>query len=211
MGLSERLFAKWYPVLAGLSENAGQAQLRAEVLSPARGRTLEVGAGNGFNLPHYPPAVTELVVSEPSPDMRAHLEKALAERPPAQKWSLVPARGERLPFEDASFDTVVGAYVLCSVTDPGAALREIARVLRPGGQYLFLEHVRSPGNRALGIVQDVVERPHTWIAAGCHPNRRFEQLLDASPLARSELVHGRMPKGFPTVAPIVHGRATRVA
>lgn len=208
MGLSERLFARWYPIVAGWSEAAGQRETRAELVCRARGRTLEIGAGNGYNLPHYSAAVTELVVSEPSPHMLALLGDRLADDAlPVGSWELVETGAQQLPFDDDSFDTVVAVYVHCTIPDPGAALREIARVLRPGGQYLFLEHVRSPDNRLLAAAQDVLERPHTVIAAGCHPNRRFEQLLAASPLHVTELVHGHMPRSAPTVRPTVRGVA----
>jgi SAM-dependent methyltransferase len=208
MGLSERLFARWYPIVVGWSENAGQGAARGRLLAAARGRTLEIGAGSGYNLPHYTADVTELVITEPSPYMREHLRNRLAaDPPPVDSYDVVDAGAERLPFADNSFDTVTSAYVHCTIPDPAAALREIARVLTPGGRYLFMEHVRSPDNRALGLIQDALERPHTWIAAGCHPNRRLEELLAASPLEVTELVRGRMPRASPTVRPIITGAA----
>ncbi len=208
MGLSERLFARWYPIAAGWSERAGQGAARGRLLAGARGRTLEIGAGSGYNLPYYTAGVTELVISEPSEYMREHLRARLADDPPpVGSYELVDAGAEHLPFADNSFDTVTSAYVHCTVPDPAAALREIARVLVPGGRYLFMEHVRSPDNRVLALAQDAFERPHTWIAAGCHPNRRLEELLAASPLEVTELVRGRMPRASPTVRPIITGTA----
>lgn len=207
-GLNERAFAKWYPVIMGWSEDAGQREVRAELIGQASGRTLEIGAGSGFNLPHYPSAVTELVVSEPSPHMLAQLRTHLAERPPpVGRWALVRTGAEELPFADHSFDTVTAAFVHCTIPDPAAALREIARVLKPGGRYLFFEHVRATDSRLLARVQDVVEIPHTYIAAGCHPNRRMEQLLAGSPLSVRSLEHARMPRAFPTVRPTIRGVA----
>ena len=212
MAVRERLFARWYPIVAGWSERAGQGAMRARLLGSARGRTLELGAGSGYNLPYYTAAVTELVISEPSPFMREHLRQRLTDDPPpVGACELVDAGAEHLPFDDAEFDTVVSAYVHCTVPDPRAALREIARVLKPGGRYLFLEHVRSPDSRALALVQDVLERPHAWIAAGCHPNRRLEELLTASPLEVTELVRARMPRASPTVRPIIVGTAVAPA
>lgn len=173
LGLNDRFFAFYYPRLVGLSERAGQAEVRRDLLSEARGRTLEIGAGNGFNLPHYPAGVTELVVTEPSPPMLALLRDQLdASPPPVGGWELVEAGAESLPFDGAGFDTVVGGFILCSIPDPAAALAEIARVLRPGGRYLFLEHVHAGEGTALGRFQDLVELPHRYLAAGCHPNRR---------------------------------------
>jgi ubiquinone/menaquinone biosynthesis C-methylase UbiE len=206
--ISERLFARWYPTVIGWSEDAGQRELRALVFGAAHGRTLEIGAGPGHNLPHYSGAVTELVVTEPSNQMLEHLRARLSgSPPPVGSWQLVRAGGEQLPFADHSFDTVSAAFVHCTIPDPAAALREVARVLRPGGQYLFLEHVRST-NRWLGGFQDLVERPHTIVAAGCHPNRPTEQLLAESPLTVQSLEHGRMPRASPTVRPTIHGVAT---
>ncbi len=95
-----------------------------------------------------------------------------------------------LPFAGASFDTVVCTLVLCSVDDQAAALTEIARVLAPGGRLLFLEHVRAPDNPRLARLQDLVDRPHRLLAAGCRPNRRTEEALAASPLSVEWLVRG---------------------
>ncbi|HEV7204383.1 MAG TPA: class I SAM-dependent methyltransferase [Jatrophihabitans sp.] len=207
-GLNERMFAKWYPKVVGLSEDAGQRETRAELIGQARGRTLELGAGNGYNLPHYPAAVTELVVTEPSPHMLAHLRAALqADPPPVGSWELVRTGAEELPFDDDSFDTVTAAFVHCTIPRPRLALREIARVLRPGGRYLFLEHVRSPDNRLLAAFQDAIAIPHTYIAAGCHPNRRIEALIADSPLDLVGVTHGHMPRSFPSVRPTIRGVA----
>lgn len=206
LGLNERLFACYYPILIGLSERAGEADRRHELLARATGRTLEIGAGGGHNLPHYPQAVTELVITEPSPHMIRHLTAQTGARP---RTELVQTGAEQLPFDDASFDTVVATFVHCSIPDPGAALAEIARVLRPGGRYLFIEHVRSTDNAWLARFQDLVEVPHRYFAAGCHPNRRTEDLLAASPLTVETLVHEPMPRALPTVRPTIRGVARR--
>lgn len=208
MGLSETLFARWYPLVVGISERAGQNRTRAELLAAATGRTLEIGAGNGYNLPHYTARVTELVVSEPSVHMHGHLYRRLTERPPpVGSWQLVRCGAEVLPFGDASFDTVCACFVHCTIADPAAALREIARVLKPGGSYLFLEHVLDPDHAVVARMQDLLDRPHTWVAAGCHPNRRTEQLLAQSPLQVTELVRDRMPRSPLTVRPTIRGTA----
>jgi ubiquinone/menaquinone biosynthesis C-methylase UbiE len=210
LGLNERLFALYYPVLIGLSERAGEGERRAELLSSAHGRTLEIGAGGGHNLAHYPAAVTELVVTEPSPHMIRNLRTELATRPPAVgSYELVRTGAEELPFDDASFDTVVATFVHCSIPDPRAALAEIARVLKPGGAYLFIEHVRSTDNAWLARFQDAVQLPHRYLAAGCHPNRRTEQLLADSALTVERLVHEPMPRALPTVRPTIRGIARR--
>jgi ubiquinone/menaquinone biosynthesis C-methylase UbiE len=209
-GLNERLFARYYPIVAGWSEAGGQRETRQRLLTEARGRTLEIGAGNGYNLPHFTDAVTELVVTEPSRHMLAALHDQLeAEPPPVGGWEIVAASAEELPFDDASFDTVVASFVHCTIPDPPAALQEIARVLKPEGRYLFMEHVRAREGTFLARVQDAVELPHRYLAAGCYPNRRTQELLDASPLRVVRIEHGRMPRSSPTVRPVIHGIASR--
>ena len=206
MSLNERLFAFYYPYLVGISERAGQAETRRRLLAGARGRTVEIGAGNGYNLPHYTAAVDELIITEPSPFMQDHLRARLeAGAPPVGSWRLEQVGAERLPFDDASVDTVVGTYVHCTVPNPPAALAEIARVLRPGGRYLFMEHVRAEG--AYGRLQDVLDKPHVFIAAGCHPNRPTERWLADSPLHVESLVHEPMPRAPFTVRPTIRGSA----
>ena len=212
LGLNERLFAFWYPPLVKLAEDAGQRDTRRELVREAAGRTLEIGAGNGFNLPHYTSAVTELVVTEPSEPMLDHLRDALAtERPPVAAWSLIQAGAEELRFPDQSFDTIVATYVLCTIPDPAAALREFARVLKPGGRYLYLEHVHNGEGTMLGRFQDLVELPHRYVAVGCRPNRRTEALLRDSPLEVERLVRGRQPRAPATVRPTIIGSARRAA
>jgi SAM-dependent methyltransferase len=212
LGLNERLFALYYPRLVERSENAGQRATRHKLLSQAGGRTLELGAGSGLNLPHYTAAVDELIVTEPSPHMMAHLRSALAsDPPPVGAWKLVQSGAEALPFEDESFDTVVGTYILCTIPDPARTLDEIARVLRPGGRYLFLEHVHAGQGTWLGAVQDLVELPHRYLAAGCYPNRRTGRLLQASALQVERLERGSQPRSIPTVRPTILGTARRRA
>ena len=210
--LSERLFAAYYPALVRRSDRAGQARTRERLLAHAEGATLEIGAGSGANLPWYPKAVTELVLADPSPYMLDHLRSELASIP---EWpgsgivSLVRAGFPSLPFDDASYDTVVVTYVLCSIADVPGALAEIARVLRPQGRLLFLEHVRAADGSLLGSVQDLVQRPHRLIADGCRPNRRTEGLLRASPLTVAWLERGEQPSAAPTVRPTIMGVAIR--
>ena len=209
LGLNERFFALYYPWLVERSERAGQRETRRQLISQARGRVLELGAGSGLNLPHYTQGVSELIVTDPSPHMLDHLRTALEDDPPpVGSWKLASAGAEQLPFDDASFDTVVATYVLCTVPDPQRALNEVARVLAPGGRYLFLEHVHAGEGTWLGRFQDLIEVPHRYLAAGCHPNRRTAELLARAPLQIERLEHGRQPRSVPTVRPTILGSAS---
>jgi ubiquinone/menaquinone biosynthesis C-methylase UbiE len=209
---SKRLFASYYPFLARRSDRAGQARTRERLLAHSQGATLEIGAGSGANLPWYPKTVTELVLADPSPYMLDHLRASLAsvsEWPGSGIVSLAGAGFPSLPFGDASYDTVVVTYVLCSILDVSGALSEIARVLKPEGRLLFLEHVRAADGSVLAGVQDLVERPHRLVADGCRPNRRTEGLLRASPLTVAWLERGEQPSAAPTVRPTIMGVAIR--
>ena len=208
--LNERLFALYYPRLLEIAERAGQRETRHQLIGQATGRTLELGAGSGVNLPHYTAAVSELIVTEPSPEMLGHLRKALADDPPAAaKVRLVQTGAEELPFDDSSFDTVVATFILCTIPDPSRTVAEVVRLLRPGGRYLFLEHVHAGKGTLLGAFQDLVERPHTYIAAGCHPNRHTAQLIESSGLEVESLERGRQPRAPLTVRPTIIGSARR--
>jgi len=202
------VFAWYYPFVAGMAERAGQRVTRGEVFGKASGHTLEIGAGSGLNLPHLRGVTGSLVVSEPSAAMMAKLRRQVdVDVPSSVLPMLVRADAGALPFSSDSFDTVTAAFVLCSVPDPAGVLREIARVLRPGGTYLFFEHVRAPDGAMLGVLQDLVAAPHRFVAAGCSPNRRTEDLLRRSPLRIRHLDHGFQPRSSPTVRPTIRGSA----
>jgi ubiquinone/menaquinone biosynthesis C-methylase UbiE len=203
------VFAALYDRLMAGTERAGLADRRADLVAGARGATLELGAGTGLNLRHYPPAVTDLVLAEPDGHMARRLRARLAEA--GRPAEVVEAPAEQLPFEDGRFDTAVVTLVLCTVRDPARALDEIARVLKPDGRLLFLEHVRAPDGTRLARWQDRLERPWGWIGAGCHPNRDTIAALEASPLSVESADPGEMPKAPPLVRPLVAGVAVRDA
>ncbi|HEX5713387.1 MAG TPA: class I SAM-dependent methyltransferase [Solirubrobacterales bacterium] len=201
-----RAFSAFYDRAFKATEEAGLRRMRGELLSGARGRVLELGAGTGANLPLYPAAVERLVLAEPDPHMTKQLRAKLAEA--GRVAEVVEAPAERLPFGDGSFDTVVVTLVLCTVPDPRAAVAEIARLLAPGGQLLFLEHVRAeePG---LARWQDRLEKPWRFLGDGCHCNRDTVATIAASPLQLGEVEHGELPKAPPIVEPLVSGSAVR--
>jgi len=200
-----RIFARGYEFFLRQTEEGGLRQMRANLLKEASGRTLEVGAGTGFNLAHYPDAVTDLVLTEPfgpmADQLRAKVEGS------GRAAEVIEAPGEALPFEGDSFDTVALTLVLCTVPDQEATMSEIARVLKPGGRFLFLEHVRSqePG---LAKWQDRLHGPWYAFGHGCHCNRDTLAVLEASPLEVERADRGAMPKAPPLVRPMVSGVCT---
>ncbi len=145
-------------------------RFRPAAVSPAIGNVLEVGAGGGENLRFYGlgAQVERLTLSEPDPYMLKRAEMKL--RGAALPVDLVPAAAEQLPFPTASFDTVVSTLVFCSVEDQAAALAEVRRVLKPGGRFLFMEHVRSE-SPFWARVQDIITPVNRVLGAGCRPNR----------------------------------------
>lgn len=204
----QRLFARWYPWLMARAERAGQGDIRRTQLNGARGKTLEIGAGSGFSVPYYTDQVDELTLVEPNPELRGLLAGRVSDAAPRR---VVLADGDvhALDYPDATFDTVTASLVFCSVTDPQRALAEVHRVLKPGGRFLFHEHVRGHGLRA--VLQDVITPLQRRVADGCHANRDFESLLLDSPLELDSLTRTRMPATVPTIVPLLVGAATRAA
>jgi ubiquinone/menaquinone biosynthesis C-methylase UbiE len=201
--------ARIYDRLLARSERAGLSEMRRSLLAGASGRTLEIGAGTGLNLSHYTDAVTELVLAEPDPHMAERLRARAASEPPVPaRVEVISAPAEQLPFEDASFDTVVSTLVLCTVEEPKSALAEARRVLVEGGRLLFLEHVRAESPR-LAWWQDRLERPWGRVAGGCHPNRATGETLAGAGLWIEQLDRERFPKGVRLVRPMIKGVATR--
>ena len=201
--MRERVFATVYDPLSARTEKKFGAELKRKLLANARGRVLEIGVGTGLSLPHYP-QVDELVGVDPSEPMLRRARRRAAEL--ARDVRLVEAPAEALPFEDERFDTVVSLAVLCTVDDPARVLREIRRVLRPGGRFVFLEHVRSSDPK-LAKLQDRLERPWGWIAGGCHPNRRTLEAIEGAGFEVVELEREDLP-GIPRlVRPNVMGVA----
>lgn len=200
-----RTMALLYDPFVWLGELAGMRRRRRSLLAEAHGCVVEIGAGTGLNVAHYPDTVDELVLTEPEPGMRRRLTRRLDRHGRAARISAAPA--ERLPVADASVDTVVATLVLCTVAEPQRVLREIARVLRPGGQLLFIEHVRAQ-SRLLAAGQDLLLRPWRGFAGGCVCNRpTLESMRGCGfTVEADEAVWRGMPA---IVHPLVVGRATR--
>lgn len=173
------LFARMFARLSAHAEERGQADLRRELLAGLSGRVIEVGAGNGLNFAHYPGTVDEVVAVEPESYLRELAREAAASAPVPVR--VVDGLAERLPVEDASLDAGVASLVLCSVPDQRAALAELRRVIRPGGELRFYEHVISDGPR-LARVQRAAERSGLWplVGGGCHPARDTAAEIEAA-------------------------------
>jgi SAM-dependent methyltransferase len=201
--VDSRLGATLYNPVLWIGERRGMAARRRELLTAAGGAVLEIGAGTGLNLRHYPSGLERLVLAEPGARMGGHID--LGRAPDGVEAELVSAPAEELPFPAESFDTVVSTLVLCTVADPHQALSEVVRVLRPGGQLLFLEHVRAdPGwrrrlqQRSLGA----------WaaFADGCQCDRPTLETIGTQ--LRVESVEEGAWRGMPAVVkPLVWGRA----
>jgi ubiquinone/menaquinone biosynthesis C-methylase UbiE len=171
------LFARFFDRFAAKDKGRGEDELRRELLAGLSGRVVEVGPGNGINFEHYPATVQELVAAEPEPYLRGQAERTA--RSVAIGVRVVDGTADALPLEDGSVDAVVVAGVLCSVPDQGAALAEFRRVLRPGGELRFYEHVRSR-RPSFARYQDAAAIVWPRLMGGCEPNRETLAAIERS-------------------------------
>lgn len=155
-----------------MSRGARMRRWREETAGKAGGRVLEIGIGNGATIGFYDD-IDELIAVEPDAAMRRYLEPRAEAAPFPVR--ILPVSGERLPLDDDSVDTVVSNLVYCTIPDVAASYAEVHRVLKPGGEFRFVEHVR--GGRFGGRVHDVITPVWRWVGAGCHPNRRLEDAI----------------------------------
>ncbi|WP_245971968.1 class I SAM-dependent methyltransferase [Solirubrobacter pauli] len=171
MDLPHPRFARLYPRAAARADARGAASHRSRLVADLSGRVVEIGAGHGANFVHYPPTVTEVVAIEPEPTLRALATQAAAAHMPVP-ISVRPGTAEALPFADHELDAAVVSLVLCSVPDQARALDEIRRVLKPGGELRFYEHVIPRGGVKRMLLQ-AADRSGAWpaLAGGCHPAR----------------------------------------
>jgi ubiquinone/menaquinone biosynthesis C-methylase UbiE len=202
-----KLMAMFYDRTMKGVEQAGLAAWRADLLGDVAGDVLELGAGTGANLDCYGPGVTRLVLTEPDPHMRRLLERHAESS--ALPIEVVDAPAERLPFPDGSFDTVVATLVFCSVADPTESLREVHRVLRPGGRLVFLEHVAAPHGTSRRKWQGRIEPIWRRVAGNCHVTRETAATIRAAGFAIERLDEASMRKAPPIVRPTIRGVAVR--
>lgn len=162
------VFARFDTWLARAQEARGVQAHRRELLAGTKGRAIEIGPGPGLSFCCFPSEVTSVLAVEPEPYMRRQARRAAASA--TVPVHVVDGCAQELPADDASFDVAVVSLVLCSVSDQLAALREIRRVLRPGGEVRFYEHVRST-SRSLGAAQAALDLVWPHVAGGCHTGR----------------------------------------
>lgn len=200
---ASRFTAALYDPFLWVGERLGMAKRRRELLAEARGAVLEIGAGTGLNLRHYPAGLEELVLAEPGEPMADRID--LSRAPDGVPTKVVRAPAEQLPFADGSFDTVVSTLVLCTVSDPARAISEAARVLRPGGRLLFCEHVEAESGWRRRA-QRRSARPWAAFADGCRCDRPTLATIE-SQLQVEQVERGRW-HGMPAIVkPLVWGTA----
>jgi SAM-dependent methyltransferase len=180
------LFARCLARSATIAERKGADVLRSRLVDGLAGRVVEIGAGSGIQFRHYPGTVAEVIAIEPEPTLRTMASEAAREAPVPVR--VIDGLADALPLDDASVDAAVCAGVLCSVDDPAAALRELARVIRPGGDLRFYEHVASSRPRAAAL-QRALDATGLWSRAmsGCHTARRSDAAIAAGGFAIERL------------------------
>src|SRR5215470_10299042 len=181
--------------------------LRIKALEPSRGRVLEIGFGTGLNIACYPGDVDELIALDSEPMIPGRVRERISKSrfPVQQEWL---DASKELPFDSCSFDTVVTTFTVCSIEDTSNALKEIRRVLRPEGAYLFLEHGRSDDPR-IARRQDWLNPIQNLIAAGCNLNRKIDRLIIDSGLRIDSLHRLTIPNTPRVFAEVYFGIARR--
>jgi ubiquinone/menaquinone biosynthesis C-methylase UbiE len=204
MSLRTRIFATMYDWQMARAENAGLRAFRERLLSAVSGDVIEIGGGTGLNLPCYGPDVKSLTITEPEPPMLRHLEHRVREH--RRRAQVLRAPAEDLPFDDRTFDVAVSTLVLCAVDDQPRALRELRRVLRPGGRLLFIEHVRS-GDADTARLQDRINWLNRLVVC-CDCNRPTLDSIREAGFTVAQVEHTTLPKAPKFVRPAILGSAT---
>lgn len=193
------------PLIDLVMRHGDLAAYRRRVVPAAEGRVLEIGIGSGLNLPFYGPGVREIVGLDPSLPLLRMAEKQSAGG--AIPVRMLEGAAEAIPLEDASVDTVVTTWTMCSIPDPDAALAEVRRVLKPSGALLFVEHGRAP-EASVARWQDRLTPLWRPISGGCHLNRPIDALIRRSGFTIPDLCVGFMPGPRPFTF-MYEGRAIR--
>ncbi len=214
-----RLIAACYDRFTAGVEAAGLADWRRDLVADLEGEVLEIGAGTGHNLPWYPSTVRRLVLTEPDPYMRAKLEAKVEAKADAAAGrtdgpaviEVLDRSADDLGVADASVDAVVGTLVLCTVPDPVAALAEVRRVLRPGGRFVYLEHIAATDTPRTLRWQAHLEPLWRRVAGNCHLTRTTERAVVDAGFAVETEWRAAMPAAPAILRPTVRGIARRPA
>lgn len=200
------LLARRYDRFTAQMERHWLGEARASLLEGLTGTVVELGAGTGHNLEHYPASVERVVLTEPSATMRDQLRTHLARVELPFDTEVVDATADRLPLVDDVADAVVSTLVLCSVPALGPAVAEVRRVLKPGGELRLIEHVAAPGGLEQRL-QQALDPAWTWIEGSCHLDHETRTALAAGGFDVSDLDVSRLPGMPPLFRTIARGRA----
>lgn len=204
-----------FPIVLDIALS-GVKDTRQSIIASAEGRVLEVGIGNGANLPFYTHKASEVVGIEPCEAMvnmaQKKVDKLAAESASfnSDKYMLYVGRGEALEFEENSFDTVVACLVFCTIPEVEAAAKEMYRVLKPGGKLLFFEHVRSP-KKFMSSIQKLLNPLWKTFSCGCHLTRDTQSLFSGVGFEYSDIREYSHPKMFNLFANVIEGKAIKPA
>jgi ubiquinone/menaquinone biosynthesis C-methylase UbiE len=203
------LYAKYiFPHLLELTlGNPQLGKYRRRALEPAFGRTLEIGFGTGLNLPFYPETVSEILAVDPERMLQKRVAERIAESSIPVTFFQLDASG-RLPFEDATIDSIVTTFTLCSIEALAPALAEMRRVLKPTGVYAFFEHGRSD-DAQIAKRQDRYNPIQKIIGVGCNMNRPIDSLIEKGGFALTNLERFLLPKSPRVLADMYRGTARR--
>ena len=196
--LNDRLSAK--------AEKLFLKSWRRELLKHVYGDVLEIGAGTGANIEHYPDQVTRLVLTEPDKHKRRIMEKKISGKG-LDKVQISDGTAEQIRAEDESFDCVVAFIVFCCISNPGTALEEIKRVLKPGGYFIFLEHIAAPEGTLIRHWQNWLNP--IWRIVGDNINRETEEAIIRAGFKMKEITRESIPKALPIYRPSIRGIAEK--
>lgn len=209
MSLKSFFMAKYYDTTMRGMEKACLADWRADLLKQSEGQVLEIGSGTGVNLAYFPETISHLVLTEPDPHMRDQLSQNAHEHYRGT-FRIEPFGAERIDLPDASFDTIVSTLVLCSVDSLSTTLAEIRRLLRPGGAFLFIEHVVANGDSKLMRWQRFWNRLWVFMCGNCHLTRDTEQAILEAGLEFETIDRTRSSGGPAIVSPSIRGVARKL-
>lgn len=203
-----KVFASWYPGRAEAMDRAGFTDYRRKLLAGLSGQVLELGAGSGLNFAHYPAEVERVVAIEPEPTLRERAART-AEQADVP-IEVVDGVAEDLSAFAGKFDAAICSLVLCSVPDQRTALKQLAAVLRPGGEIRLLEHVGASGGMLAGVQRVLDATVWPWIGAGCHCSRDVTSAVALAGLKLTSIETFRFPASGPTLPTAPHVLLTAV-